>query len=86
MQVPCAASPKHAYHQGYSDSLGTEGAQTVVVEIHVRLFYVPEEVRDRHHIHYFAGLQVQLLLSSGEGLLSIYGERQGEVSFALSSL
>ena len=65
----------HAHHQGYSNSLGTVGAQTMVVEVQEGLFHVPEEVGDRHHAHQFAGLCVQLPLSGGEQFLSICRKR-----------
>lgn len=74
-QLPISARPVcshwHAHHQGYSNSLGTVGAQPVVVEVHIRFLHVPEEVGDRHYAHQFAGLQVQLFLSGGEKFLSI---------------
>ena len=61
----------HAHHQGYSNSLGSVGAQPMVVEVYVGLLHVPDEVGDGHYAHQFAGLQVQLLLSSGEKFLGI---------------
>ena len=43
----------------------------MVVEVYVGLLHVPDEVGDGHYAHQFAGLQVQLLLSSGEKFLGI---------------
>ena len=50
----------------------------MVVEVHVGLLHGPDEVGDRHYAHQFAGLQVQLLLSSGEKFLGIYKKKMQE--------
>lgn len=75
----------HAHHQGYSNSFGTVGAQPMVVEVHVGLLHVPDEVGHRHDAHQSAGFQVQLLLSSGEQFLSICGSRGERMRRSFSS-
>lgn len=65
----------YAHHQGYSNGLGTPGAQSMVVEVHIGLLHVPDEVGDGHYAHKSAGLQVQLPLSGGEKFLCICRKR-----------
>lgn len=42
---------QHPHHQSYGDGLGALGAQPVMVEVHVGLLHVPDEVGGGHYAY-----------------------------------